>query len=59
MKYCPFCSIIGSSNIEMVRPRKQYSDRSMFEYKDTFGEIDIKYNDYMCPECKVILFYGD
>ena len=51
--YCPFCKV------EIIRPRKQYSDRSMFEYKDTFGEVDIKYNHYMCPECKIILFYGD
>jgi hypothetical protein len=21
MKYCPFCSIVGSSKIEMIRPR--------------------------------------
>jgi len=83
-KYCPHCSIVGSSKIEMIRPRADLlgfgtkkakihgsdhefdvisndvpiGDQPFMTWTDD-NKREIKYFDYMCPECNLVLFYGE
>ena len=67
-RFCPFCKAPN----EMIRPRNgmiravnyglqqsEYiiSDEPLF--KVTSKNMEMSYNDYICPNCKVVLLYND
>lgn len=55
-KYCPFCKV------QMIRPRSDMinnNGRPMFDAHDWKAHKRVKYNDYMCPKCSVVLLYGE